>query len=134
MYSTPTKTIVASARAAHMARRGVDFRVDIDKFSINFDKVMERQNAIRNGNSKSLENWLADMESVDLYKAYVQFEDDNTIRIGDEVIEGDTIVVHTGARARTPSIPGLVRRSQLAGHRAAARPACIAPTSCHYRR
>ncbi|MBV7332172.1 mercuric reductase [Chloroflexi bacterium TSY] len=104
---TPTKTIVASARAAHMARRGADFGVNIDHFSIDFDKVMERQNAIRNGGSGMLEKWLAGMESVDLYNAYAHFEDDHTIRVGDETIAGDTIVIHTGARARTPSIPGL---------------------------
>ena len=41
---TPTKTLVASARAAHMARRGRDFGVEITDFSINFGKVMERVN------------------------------------------------------------------------------------------
>ncbi|MEM7134718.1 MAG: mercuric reductase [Chloroflexota bacterium] len=104
---TPTKTIVASARAAHMARRGPDFGVNIDNFSIDFDKVMARQNAIRNGGSQGLENWLAGMEGVDLYKAYAHFEDEHTVHIGDEVVRAETIVIHAGARARVPSIPGL---------------------------
>lgn len=104
---TPTKTIVASARAAHMARRGADFGVNIDSFSIDFDKVMARQNALRNGNSQGMEKWLAGTDGVELYKAYAHFEDDHTVRMGDDVIAGDTVVIHTGARARVPSIPGL---------------------------
>ena len=104
---TPTKTLVASARAAHMARRGADFGVNIDNFSIDFDKVMARQNAIRNGNSTSLEDWVGDMVGVDLYKNFAQFEDDHTLRVGDELITGDTIVIHAGARSRAPDIPGL---------------------------
>ena len=104
---TPTKTIVASARAAHMARRGADFGVMIPEFSIDFDKVMARMNKIRNGGSQGLEGWLAGMEGVDLYKAYAEFVDPHTVRVGDEVIAGETIVIHTGARPRTPAIPGL---------------------------
>ena len=44
---TPTKTIVASARAAHMARRGPDFGVVTGKVDVDFDRVMERQHAMR---------------------------------------------------------------------------------------
>ena len=44
---TPTKTLIASARAAHMANRGDDFGIRIADFSIRFDKVMDRVNGIR---------------------------------------------------------------------------------------
>lgn len=104
---TPTKTIVASARAAHMARRGADFGVNISDFSIDFSKVMQRQNAIRDGASNGLENWLDSMDGVDVYRGYAAFESDHTVRIGDEVISGETIVIHTGAKPRTPPISGL---------------------------
>lgn len=104
---TPTKALVASARAAHMARRGPDFGVGIGDVTINFEKVMERQNAIRNGNSESMESWLTELEGVDLFKAQAELEDPHTVRIGDERITGETIVIHTGARPRIPSLPGL---------------------------
>ncbi|MGV2437406.1 MAG UNVERIFIED_CONTAM: FAD-dependent oxidoreductase [Anaerolineae bacterium] len=51
---SPTKTLVASARAAHVARRGADFGVNIDHFSIDFAKVMERVNHIRTSFSGGL--------------------------------------------------------------------------------
>jgi pyruvate/2-oxoglutarate dehydrogenase complex dihydrolipoamide dehydrogenase (E3) component len=104
---TPTKTLVASARAAHMARRGADFGVNISDFTIDFDKVMARQNKIRHGSSKGLENWLVSMEGVDLYKGYAQFENDHQVRIGDEIISGETIALNVGTRPVTLPIPGL---------------------------
>lgn len=102
---TPTKTLVASARAAHMARRGPDFGVITGDITIDFDRVMERQNTIRNKNTKGMEEWLAG--STDVYKGYAQFESPNTVRVGDDVIEGETIYIHVGGRARVPNIPGL---------------------------
>jgi len=110
---TPTKTIIASARAAHMVRRSADFGVNVDHFSIDFAKVMARQHQLRQHNSQQLEKSLRTTAGVDFYAAYAHFESDHTVRIGDEVVAGETIVIHTGARARTPSIPGLDRVAWL---------------------
>ncbi|MEM7114133.1 MAG: mercuric reductase [Chloroflexota bacterium] len=104
---TPTKTIVASARAAHMARRGADFGVITGDISIDFAKVMERQNKIRNMGSNGMEKWLTGMDNVNVYKAFATFESANTVRVGDEIIYGETIVINAGGRARTVSIPGI---------------------------
>ena len=104
---TPTKTIVASARAAHMARRGADFGVITGEISVDFAKVMERQNKIRNGSSQGLENWLRGMDNVDVYSQFATFENPHTIRVGDELIEGETIVINAGGRSRQVSVPGI---------------------------
>lgn len=104
---TPTKTIIASARAAHMARRGADFGVNVGPISVDFTQVMARQNQLRHHNSQQLEKSLRTTDGVDFYAAYAHFDSDHTVRIGDEVVAGETIVIHTGARARTPSISGL---------------------------
>ena len=82
-----------------MARRGADFGVNISDFTIDFSKVQERQNKIRNGASNGLSEWLGGMDGVDLYRDYAHFESDHTVRIGDDLISGETIVLHTGARA-----------------------------------
>ena len=104
---TPTKTIVASARAAHMARRGPDFGVETGEFSINFDKVRDRMNTIRNNGSNGMEGWLRGMENVDFYAEYASFTGDHTVKVGDDEIYGETIVIHTGTRSRTFPFEGL---------------------------
>ena len=103
---TPTKTLVASARAAHMARRGSDFGVEIDNFEVNFETVMARMNKMRSGHT-GMEAWLSGMDNVDVYKGYAQFENEHQVRIGDDVIHGETIVIHTGTRGRVFPFEGI---------------------------
>lgn len=104
---TPTKTIVASARAAHVARRGADFGVVTGEISIDFAKVMERQNKMRHGMSSSLESWLTGLDNVNVYHAFATFEGPNSVRVGDEVIEAETIFINAGGRSREVKIDGI---------------------------
>jgi len=104
---TPTKTLVASARAAHMARRGPDFGVETGPVSIDFNKVMARQNEIRNTTSQGLRDWLESLEGVTIYPEYASFEDKHTIRVGEQLIQGKTIIINAGARPRLIPIDGI---------------------------
>ncbi|GJM40101.1 MAG: mercuric reductase [Ardenticatenaceae bacterium] len=104
---TPTKTIVASARAAHMARRGPDFGVNTGTFEIDFARVRERQNDIRNEASTGMESWLRNMENVTIFNEFGSFTGTHSVSVGAQEIEGETIVIHTGARPRVAPIPGL---------------------------
>jgi pyruvate/2-oxoglutarate dehydrogenase complex dihydrolipoamide dehydrogenase (E3) component len=104
---TPTKTIVASARAAHMARRGPDFGVLTGQVEINFAKVMARQNQMRAGVSQGLEEWLRGMQGVTIYADYAAFESPHSVRVGDDLIEAETIVINAGGRARVLDIDGI---------------------------
>ncbi len=104
---TPTKTLVASARAAHMARRGPDFGVRTGKVDVDFDRVMDRMNEMRKGASQGLESWLRDMEGVTIYTEYAALEDAHTVRVGDQLLSGETIVINAGARPRPLPIDGI---------------------------
>ena len=104
---TPTKTIVASARAAHMARRGPDFGVVTGEISIDFARVMARQNKMRHGASQGMEKWLRGMEGVTVYDGFGLFAGTHTIQVGNNLIEGETIVINAGGRARIFPIPGI---------------------------
>lgn len=104
---SPTKTLVASARAAHVARRGADFGVNIDHFSIDFGKVMERVNHIRTSFSGGLERWFSTNENITLYRDFAQFESATVVHVGDELIESERIYLNVGARPFVPPVKGL---------------------------
>lgn len=102
---TPTKTLVASARAAYMAARGPEFGVDVPRYSVSFPRVMERVNAIRYPGSDGMREWL--QEATDFYPGWARLEDAHTVAVGEERLYGRRIVIHTGARARKPEIEGI---------------------------
>lgn len=104
---SPTKTLVASARAAHLARRGADFGVQTGPISIDFGKVMARQQAIVQRFRGGLEDSFSKNERLTIFRDYAGFVDEHRIAIGDQIVEADRVVINVGARARTPAIPGL---------------------------
>ncbi len=104
---TPTKELVAAARAAHMVRRSGDFGINVSGFNIDFPAVMDRMNLIRNGASNGLENWLDGMKNVTLFRGAAEFISADSIQVGTDVLVGKNIVIHTGTTARKPPIPGI---------------------------
>jgi pyruvate/2-oxoglutarate dehydrogenase complex dihydrolipoamide dehydrogenase (E3) component len=102
---TPTKTLVAGARAAHMVRRAGDFGIEVSDYRVDFPKAMERQNRNREQSNEQFEKWLD--ETTDFYRAEGRFVSDHEVQVGDERIRGETIYIHTGATARVPPIPGI---------------------------
>lgn len=104
---SPTKTIIASARAAHVARRGADFGVQTGPIHIDFAKVMARKDAIVKQFRGGIEDWLTGIENLTIYRQFATFEGPNKVRVGDDVIESDRIYINTGARSFSPPIPGL---------------------------
>jgi len=102
---TPTKTLIASARVAHMVRRAPSFGIQVSSQSTNFAKVMERINTIRNEASEGFTDWLE--ETVDYYRGYGSFVDAHTVEVNGIQIRGERIIIHTGTRARPLDIPGM---------------------------
>lgn len=109
---TPTKTLVASARVAHLARRAADYGVVAGEVRVEAEKVWQRRRAIveqfRNGGRQSLEA----IPAVDLVFGEARFADAKTVRAalnagGERVLTAPRIVVNTGARPAMPPIPGL---------------------------
>ena len=104
----PTKALVASARAAYMARRGEDFGVVIDG-SINVDmkRVRARKDAIVRQSSEGVTNWLRNMPNCTVYEGHARFEDSHVVRVDGERLKAERIFINTGARAFIPDLPGL---------------------------
>ena len=104
----PTKTLVASARAAYMARRGADFGVVIDgPIRVDMKKVKARKDAVVERSNKGVEGWMKGLENGTVYEGHATFEGPRTVRVGDHVLEGDKVFINVGARSAAPPIPGL---------------------------
>jgi len=104
---SPTKTIIASARAAHVARRGADFGVLTGPITIDFATVMARKDKIVQQFQSGVEGWLTGIDNLTIYRDFASFEGPNQVRVGDQLIESERIYINTGARSIVPPIPGI---------------------------
>jgi len=103
---TPTKTLVASAKAMYQAQRGGEFGFSINGFNLDFARIYERMNDIRNSGSDGLEKWMNSTDNVDLFKEWAQFVGPKEIKVGNDTISGETIFINTGTHAFIPPIKG----------------------------
>lgn len=104
----PTKTLVASARAAYMARRAKEYGVNIDgNISVDMKAVKARKDSLVNASTAGLEKWLKNMDNCTVYEGHASFEGPKTLRVNDEIIEAGKIFLNVGCRAFVPPIPGI---------------------------
>jgi pyruvate/2-oxoglutarate dehydrogenase complex dihydrolipoamide dehydrogenase (E3) component len=105
---TPTKTMVASAHAAYLARKAADFGVTIaGAVSVDMQRVKARKDAISQAHQSGVEKWLKQMENCTVYEGHPRFESARLVRVGSETITADQIFINVGGRALVPPMPGL---------------------------
>src|SRR5205823_11130122 len=93
----PTKTLVASARAAYVARRAGDYGVTIRSLiAVDMKKVKMRKDAVVRLSSEGLEQWLKDNENRYVIERHALFPDCDRARIGDELLEADKFFINVG--------------------------------------
>jgi pyruvate/2-oxoglutarate dehydrogenase complex dihydrolipoamide dehydrogenase (E3) component len=104
----PTKTLVASAYAAHMARRGADYGVVLDQpVRIDMLKVRSRAATVTANSSKGVENWLRNMKGCTVFQGSAQFEGPKEVRVGAKLLSAPRIFINVGGRAIVPDLPGV---------------------------
>ena len=104
----PTKALVASARAAHVARRGAEYGVVIDGgISVDMARVKARKDAIAGKSEQGLERWLRSLANGTVYQGHARFESAHRVRVGEELLEAERIFINVGARAFVPPFAGL---------------------------
>jgi pyruvate/2-oxoglutarate dehydrogenase complex dihydrolipoamide dehydrogenase (E3) component len=110
----PTKTLVASARAAHVARHAAEYGLVISgSIAVDMKIVKERKDAVVRLSNEGLEKWLKNTENLTVYEGHARFEDVHRVRVGDELLEADKIFINVGGRASTPPLRGLDQVSYL---------------------
>ncbi len=87
----PTKTLVASAHAAHLARRGADFGVGTGEIDIDMTKVKARKDAIMLADRHGVEDWLKGMDGATLIRGHARFVDPHTIDVDGQLLRADRI-------------------------------------------
>ena len=104
----PTKTLVASAYAAHLARRAADYGVVLQgNVTVDMKRVAERARTVSTNARTGNEKWLLGMERCTLLRGHARFESATTVRVGDEVLSAPRIFINVGGRAIVPDMPGI---------------------------
>jgi len=104
----PTKTLVASARAAHVARRAAEFGVVLDgPVRVDMKRVKARKDEVSSASNRGVTDWMQGLKHGKLVRGHARFEGPHTVRVGDQVFEGEQIFINVGSRATVPNLPGL---------------------------
>jgi pyruvate/2-oxoglutarate dehydrogenase complex dihydrolipoamide dehydrogenase (E3) component len=105
---TPTKTLVASAYAAHLARRAADFGVLLGgEVRVDMTRVKARADAVVADSRRGVEQWLRGMAGCTVVDGHARFEGPNRVRVGEELLTAARIFVNVGGRALVPDMPGV---------------------------
>jgi pyruvate/2-oxoglutarate dehydrogenase complex dihydrolipoamide dehydrogenase (E3) component len=99
----PTKTLVASAYAAHLARRAAEFGVRIGgTIGVDMKAVKARKDAVSGLSRRGVESWLRNLEGCTVYGGHARFVGPKEISVGPETLAADRIFINVGGRASIP--------------------------------
>ena len=109
---TPTKTMVASAYAVHVARRGAEygFAVNGDAHSdvrVDMKRVKARKDEVAGRSSMGVEEWLRGLKNCTVIQGHARFQSPRTVAVNDEVLQADKLFVNVGGRASVAGIEGI---------------------------
>jgi pyruvate/2-oxoglutarate dehydrogenase complex dihydrolipoamide dehydrogenase (E3) component len=105
---TPTKEMVASAYAAHLARRAGDYGVRLPgEPRVDFGAVMARKDAIVARSSGGVEKWMEGLKGGKVFRGHARFTGPDRVRVNGEEISAGKIFVNVGGRPLVPEMPGL---------------------------
>lgn len=106
----PTKTLVASARAAHVARRAADYGVRIGgELCVDMKAVKARKDGVVAHSIDGLTTWLNGTPGLEVVWGHARFVAAHRVEVGERLLEAPRIFINTGGRATLPDWPGLDR-------------------------
>jgi pyruvate/2-oxoglutarate dehydrogenase complex dihydrolipoamide dehydrogenase (E3) component len=104
----PTKTLVASARVAHLARRAADYGVVLGgPVQVDMAAVKARKDAVVQASIDGLTNWLETMAGLTLIRGEARFEGPREVSVNGETLTATRIFINAGGRPVVPDWPGL---------------------------
>jgi pyruvate/2-oxoglutarate dehydrogenase complex dihydrolipoamide dehydrogenase (E3) component len=110
----PTKTLVASAYAAHLARRAAAYGVSTGgAVTVDMKAVKARKDMISTRARKGVESWLEGMERCTVYRGHARFLCPREVQVGGDRLRAERIFINVGARALVPDLSGIDRVATL---------------------
>ena len=103
----PTKTLVASARTAHVARRAADFGVTTGPVGVDMAAVKARKDAVSGESRSGVASWLDGMEGCTVIRGHARFVGPHEIEVDGRQLTAPRIFINVGGRALIPDMPGV---------------------------
>ena len=104
----PTKTLVASAYAAHVARRGAEYGfVGNGDVRVDMKRVKARKDEVSGRSNKGVEEWLRGLKNCTVIQGHARFQSSDTVVVNDEMLQADKVFINVGGRASVPAMPGI---------------------------
>jgi len=111
---TPTKTLIASAYAMHVARRSADYGFTIGgEVKVDMKRVKARKDYVAGLSNRGVEQSLRSLDNCTVYQGHARFCAPHAIEVCGELLSGEQIFINVGGRALAPEIPGLDRIDYL---------------------
>src|SRR3954453_22627861 len=103
----PTKTMIASAHPAHLARRGGDYGFGATRVRIDMKAVKRRKDHIVRQSINGLKKWIGGMKNVTLIQGQAKFTAPRRVVVKGRELEAERVFINVGARAAVPDMPGV---------------------------
>jgi len=104
----PTKTLVASAYAMQLARRGAEFGFLVnDDVRVDMERVKARKDEISGRSNRRVEQWLRGLKNCTVIQGHARFQSPHTVVVNDQVLDADKVFINVGGRATVPAFPGI---------------------------
>jgi len=104
----PTKTLVASAYAAHVARRGAEYGFDVTgDVRVDMKRVKARKDDVSGRSNRGVEEWLRGLNNCTVIQGHARFQSSHTVLVNDEVLQANKLFINVGGRSSVPAMPGL---------------------------
>jgi pyruvate/2-oxoglutarate dehydrogenase complex dihydrolipoamide dehydrogenase (E3) component len=103
----PTKTLVASARAAQLARRGGDYGFTAGEIRVDMRAVKARKDAVVKQSADGVTKWIGGMPNVTFVHGHARFTGPHSVAVNGRAFEADKVFINVGGRALVPDLPGI---------------------------
>ena len=103
----PTKTLVASARAIHQARRGAEFGFDAGDIRVDMARVKARKDQLVRQSREGVEKWLRGLAHTEVITGDARLVAPHTVQVGERRLKAPRIFLNVGGRSVRPRIEGL---------------------------